>query len=112
MVRGVVPGLAVKRRKWNDRRSRKSQPPLGDLAVKGAVRQRGTSVYRGAWSTPPVLGTGNRWFESSYADEIKQEERFENSAFGARPVWLQRGIKRLNVPTNLEECRQLDDCVA
>ena len=86
-----------------NRRSRKSQPPLGDLAVKGAVRQRGTSVYRGAWSTPPVLGTGNRWFESSYADEIKQEERFENSAFGARPVWLQRGIKRLNVPTNLEQ---------
>ena len=60
-----------------NRRSRKSQPPLGDLAVKGAVRQRGASVYRGAWSTPPVLGTGNRWFESSYADEIKQEERFE-----------------------------------
>lgn len=76
-VGGVVPGLAVVRWKGYNRSSRKSQPPLGDLAVKGAVRQRGTSVYRGAWSTPPVLGTGNRWFESSYADENKQEERFD-----------------------------------
>ena len=42
MVRGVVPGLTVVRWEGDDRRSRKSQPPLGDLAVKGAVRQRGT----------------------------------------------------------------------
>ena len=26
------------------------------------------AVHRGVWSTPPVLGTGNRWFESSCAD--------------------------------------------
>lgn len=28
------------------------------------------AVHRGVWSTPPVLGTGNRWFESSCADLI------------------------------------------
>lgn len=40
-VGGVVPGLAVVRWKGYNRSSRKSQPPLGDFAVKGAVRQRG-----------------------------------------------------------------------
>ena len=44
---GVVPGLTVVRWEGDDRRSRKSQPPLGDLAVKGAARQRGTEFSTG-----------------------------------------------------------------
>ena len=44
---GVVPGLTVVCWEGDDRRSRKSQPPLGDLAVKGAVRQRGTEFNTG-----------------------------------------------------------------
>ena len=33
------------------------------------------AVHRGVWSTPPVLGTGNRWFESSCADIYRGVEQ-------------------------------------
>lgn len=54
-----------------NRRSRKSQPPLGDLAVKGAVRQRGTEFEKQPvrQSVAGMLWAHDCcWFKSSRAD--------------------------------------------
>lgn len=64
------------------------------------------AVHRGVWSTPPVLGTGNRWFESSCADKSKLvlQKDINKDADAAK-----HGIKTIRIKPKLNVLNQLEE---